>query len=87
MKQLNMKNRIECLPKSSQFYFDMSTLVDGRVTLFQGDSSDSVANVKKHDSTKKMVLNFIESSLMSNNVNKIYAVYKSEVIGELFRYL
>ncbi len=82
-----MKKRIECLPKSSQFYFDMSTLVDGRVTLFQGDSSDSVAKVKKHDSTKKMVLNFIESSLMSNNVNKIYAVYKSEMIGELFRYL
>ena len=36
IQQLNMKNRIYNLPKSSQYYMDISTLTDARITLFMG---------------------------------------------------
>jgi hypothetical protein len=52
-----MKNRIRKLPKSSQYYFDLSTLIDTKITLFMGDNIDN--KNKKNDSTKKIAMSFI----------------------------
>jgi hypothetical protein len=38
LEQLNMHNRIDVLPKSSQYYLDISTLTDARITLCMGGS-------------------------------------------------
>lgn len=38
LKQLNMEDRIEKLPKSSQYYFDISTLIDSKITLYLGET-------------------------------------------------
>ena len=62
---------------------DISTLTDARITLYMGEHDVK----KKHDSSKKIALTFVESSLLSNNVNKICAVYRSQLIKELYRYL
>ena len=53
-----MKNRINKLPKSSQYYFDLSTLIDTKITLFMGDNNENNKN-KKNDSTKKIAMSFI----------------------------
>lgn len=54
-----MENRIEKLPKSSQYYMDLATLIDGRVTLILSEGVDGSSKNKKHDSTRKMALSFI----------------------------
>jgi hypothetical protein len=55
-----MKDRIDKLPKSSEYYMDMATLIDAKITLGFGESRDKTdKNNKKHDSTKKMALSFI----------------------------
>ena len=42
---------------------------------------------KRSNSTKKIALTFVESCLLSNNVNKISAALRSNVVRELYRFL
>ena len=75
-----MEDRIFTLHKNSSYYHDLTTLAECRTTLEEVDN-------KKNSTGKKVAISFIHSALISNNVNKVYAIYRSGVISRLSAYL
>ena len=65
------------LHKNSTYYHDLIVLSECLHTLSTGASLTS----------KKVCLNFIESCLVSNNLNKVYGVYYCGVLPTLQQYL
>lgn len=81
LEQINMANRINTLHKNSSYYHDLTVLAECRTVLEEAQAG------KRAGTGKKVSISFIHSALISNNVNKVYAVYRSGVIGQLSPHL
>jgi len=74
-----MKHKIWNLPRNSLYYSDISLLMEHKITLHLIE--DPTKNSKKLQSnnvnSKNLSLNYVFSIIISNNLNKIYALYNS----------
>lgn len=91
IQQVNLKNKLQRLPKNSYFYNDFYQLMEEKITLnliHSGSQSNELQEKSlQHQSSKQLALNHILSILLSNNLNKLNALYQSKIIEKLYIYL
>jgi hypothetical protein len=78
IEKINMEDKLKVLHKNSSFYYDILTLTECKATL-----AEAIKAGRPNDTSKKVAISFIHSCLVSNNLNKIYAVYRSGVLSGL----
>lgn len=91
---VNLKDKITSLPKNLFFYQDFCQLMEDKITLnLMADSKETTDEKTlsdkgiQHDSSKLLALNHILSILLSNNLNKLNALYQSQIISRIYIYL
>lgn len=73
-----MVDKFNKLHKSSSYYHDLTTLAECRTVLSAPTTSG------KTNTSQKVAISFIHSSIISNNINKVYAIYKSQILKTLY---
>jgi hypothetical protein len=79
IEKINMDEKLKVLHKNSSFYFDILSLAECRLALVEASKFG-----KAHETSKKVAISFIHSCIVSNNLNKIYAVYRSQVLQNIY---
>ena len=69
-----MENKLEQLHYNSSYYHDIYTLAECRMALFSNSALTA----------KKVAVDFLSSALVSNNLNKMCALYRSRVLKTIY---